>query len=641
MLMGLAVSSAAMASACLRPGVFVCASDASCVSLGVQGVCQPSGYCSYPAGGCESGQRYDEFAGEGLADTCTEPPPAGTGTTTTDPTLGTTTTGTSTDTSVDDSGTDDTETCPPPAVCEDYDGDGYGQGPDCLGSDCDDDNPAHYDQCVYVSPTGDDAADGTAAAPWLTFERALPELSPGMSLVLLEGDYTPGLTGLPDIRCGDNAVNGTAEAPISIRAQQERVPALVSDGSRSAFEIDGCQHWRLYGLRGRAGDLRGSEGGQQTYVFRIGNSQDIVARRLLFSNNNRYYNTHLYGITGSQRVLLEESEAYDFHRDGFFLVDTEDVTLRRCYARSEYPDLLPCNGEVDPETAYCSGYEGGDAAFATYRDVVSTRFENCIADGPLGVGFNIGGSCHDNLIIGSAAVGSSFGIIDGVETGLSSERNAIVDSVVVQTSSRGAYLRSATDASIDHLTVVDVQHSGLSAHELLDCTMFPGGCSFEARHVLSVGSAADGITISGQDSWLVERSNAFGSGAADYDHDGAPEDIADRAGNIRSSMSMDPGPIGVGAGQCVVYIPDQSPMKGAGLDGSDLGATMLYRIEGELTDEPLWDPRTGAFTCGATVAGVNDDPAVSCSGVHERLNVGGDGCALPEGYGGAIDPCDR
>ncbi|MCA9711673.1 MAG: protein kinase, partial [Myxococcales bacterium] len=420
MLLALALAATAGVGACLRPGVFACESDASCISRGVQGVCEPSGFCSYPSDACESGQRYDEFAGAGLASTCTEPRE--------DTSTGTSTgTGTTTDTDTD------TDACPPPVDCEDHDGDGYGAGLDCLGPDCDDDNPAHADACVYVSPAGDDAGAGTRDDPWRTFARALPELSPGQSLVLLDGVYEPSTTGLPDIECfdGGNARSGTAQAPISIRAEQERGPLLMGDGSSPAVSIDGCQHWRLFGLRGRNADSPGSQGGQQTYTVLIRDSQDIVARRLLFSHNNRYYNTHLYGITGSLRVLVEDSEAYDFHRAGFFLTDSQQVTLRRCYARgSDFPDLPDCSGEVDPETPYCSGTTTtGDHGFEAYRDVIEARFENCVADGPLGSGIHLDASCHDNHIEGSAIIGAVNGVLVSAGDALPAERNALVDVV--------------------------------------------------------------------------------------------------------------------------------------------------------------------------------------------------------------------
>jgi hypothetical protein len=74
-------------------------------------------------------------------------------------------------------------------------------------------------------------------------------------------------------------------------------------------------------------------------------------------------------------------------------------------------------------------------------------------------------------------------------------------------------------------------------------------------------------------------------------------------------------------------------MKRAGKNGADIGANVLYRYEnGVLTTQPLWDPVTGRFPCGAVVEGVNSDPAISCIGVHQRLNVNTTGCPFPQGY---------
>jgi hypothetical protein len=74
-------------------------------------------------------------------------------------------------------------------------------------------------------------------------------------------------------------------------------------------------------------------------------------------------------------------------------------------------------------------------------------------------------------------------------------------------------------------------------------------------------------------------------------------------------------------------------MRAAGGGGADIGARIVNRyVDGTLTDEPLWDPTTGAFPCGAIVEGVNDEathPGATCSTVHERLHVGAEGCALP------------
>lgn len=92
-------------------------------------------------------------------------------------------------------------------------------------------------------------------------------------------------------------------------------------------------------------------------------------------------------------------------------------------------------------------------------------------------------------------------------------------------------------------------------------------------------------------------------------------------------------------GSCYLWVPAGSPLKGAGLGGADIGATILYKyIDGVLTNEPVWNTTTGVFYgCRSTVAGINDSPGDSCNNVHERLHVNTGGCAFPEGYG-AVQP---
>ena len=62
---------ASFAPACALPG-FSCERPEECVSDGIQGVCQPSGFCSFPDEDCESAQRYGDHAGE-FSDECVGP----------------------------------------------------------------------------------------------------------------------------------------------------------------------------------------------------------------------------------------------------------------------------------------------------------------------------------------------------------------------------------------------------------------------------------------------------------------------------------------------------------------------------------------------------------------------------------------
>jgi hypothetical protein len=76
------------------------------------------------------------------------------------------------------------------------------------------------------------------------------------------------------------------------------------------------------------------------------------------------------------------------------------------------------------------------------------------------------------------------------------------------------------------------------------------------------------------------------------------------------------------------FIPEGSPLKRAGQGGNDIGANILYRyVNGTLTGEPLWNPASGAFPCGAIVPGVND--YLACADVHVRLNITASGVTPP------------
>ena len=128
--------------------------------------------------------------------------------------------------------------------------------------------------------------------------------------------------------------------------------------------------------------------------------------------------------------------------------------------------------------------------------------------------------------------------------------------------------------------------------------------------------------------WRLESSNLWGNRGGNFPTGETP---GDDEGNIRKSQSVQP--TGMGDGGCWLWAPDGSNMKGAGADGRDIGASVLRRYQdGVLTTQRLWDPNTGAFPCRAVVAGVNDDPSRSCSGVHTRLHVNTAACRFPAGY---------
>lgn len=61
------------AAGCSPSSPYHCTADTQCILGGDQGTCDPAGFCSFPDPACESGQRFEPNAGDGLAGTCAPP----------------------------------------------------------------------------------------------------------------------------------------------------------------------------------------------------------------------------------------------------------------------------------------------------------------------------------------------------------------------------------------------------------------------------------------------------------------------------------------------------------------------------------------------------------------------------------------
>jgi hypothetical protein len=500
----------------------------------------------------------------------------------------------------------------------------------------------------YISPSGSDSNPGTASSPWKTFAYAIPRLQPGDTLSLLNGTYERNTTGLPEIDCTSGAHNGTSGAPITLKAENERQAYLRSDGSLAALEIKRCSFWNLTGLRGSSADLSSGNGGDAASVFEIKYSTDIQARRLLASNSNRYFNDHTYEISYSQRVLVEESEAYSFHRHGFSLYQNKNLTLRRDYANSRnYADL--------PDGYSSNNPLGGDEAFVLYY-TSDSLIENSVAQKAT-EGFQVhGGPNYDstqggqnNRLLGNITIGDPVAGYGGkVSSRMRANQNGqdvvwpvknnlYKDTLLYGTASQGLFVASAVNSTLENVTIYDVLGDGVQVKEADSSNPWcgdeiPEHCSITVRNSLVFRTGDYGITVrnTANNDWLIDYSNVVGSSHQNYNPESEP--INDGSGNIRHSMSVVPTGIEMSQGRTPIYVPADSNMKGIGSNGADIGATILYRYQdGVLTQAPLWNPSTGAFTCGAVVAGVNDQANDSCSRFNSVLNVSSS--SLPPNYG--------
>jgi hypothetical protein len=518
------------------------------------------------------------------------------------------------------------------------------------------DGHADVDRTLYISPAGSDLGDGLSPdTAWGTFDHAISQLRPGDTLLLSSGTYTPETSGLLTVDCareGGNAVHGEPSRPIRVQAAAERQAVIASDGSRSPVSVLDCSYWTLEGLAARSSDAEQARGGA---LFRVRRSQHLVLRRLLAYWPNRFRNAHGIAIGSSHHVTVEESEVYAYHRHGISVFKSHHVQIRRCYVNSR--------GQLDHPRGYESDRPGGDESFVLYHSSDSI-IENSIAEFETR-GFEIhGGVTFDgrpggyrNQVLGSIHfTGHSadhFGA--GVDTRMGDGTDFIVrpaydnlfrDFLVIDPSGAGAILRSAVGVRMENVTVYNGAGVGIRAMErsrrwfasrgkrrvcgeaiddpffhAMDKSIFPKGvfeCSFALKNSLLWANRGAALKVGDGWQWTIESSNLFGNRGGDFPH---RERLADGEGHVHFSTSIEPTAMGPGGNGTLVYVPDGSNMRRAGAEGADVGANILCRIEeGELTHQPLWDPETGAFPCGAQLTGINDLPR-SCSSVHQRLNV--------------------
>ncbi|HUS31085.1 MAG TPA: right-handed parallel beta-helix repeat-containing protein [Kofleriaceae bacterium] len=461
---------------------------------------------------------------------------------------------------------------------------------------------------IFIAPTGNDAGPGTFDVPLQTFDAAFGRAMPGDTLVLRDGDYTVANNNRIWATCNVDAMSGTQDAPIRLVAFTERRAFMLGDGNEDAIRFDGgCAYWSIEGLRVENQDrVGGTSGGAITF----NNTSHMTIRRVLARKNNRFINSHVITIADSSDILVEDSEIYDFHRNGLLFYNTQRATARRIYIGSR--------GSTDVSGGYVSDpADKGDTGVAVShsRDAL---VENVISEGN-GAQSNVSGydiDTTDARWLGDVALDNDYGFISSILTGgaQNTVRTRYENCVSVGSASVGFYIRSNMDTSCTACTAIGSATHGWDA-DLLSAQ--PRTASSHCINCLAIGSGMNGFYVQQQTGgWSLESANAFNNGAP-FDPPTAPE--------LTAPMQLDPK-----LGGCLVYEPVNAPLRGAGVGGGTIGAEVIYRyVDGIRTTAPLWDPETGAFPCGAIVEGVNDSAAGSCIGVHNRLHVGAPDCPLP------------
>ncbi len=484
----------------------------------------------------------------------------------------------------------------------------------------------------WVAVDGDDSSAGTREQPFGSIEHGLGALRPGDTLVLANGDHPDRIR----IGCDESAdecegapcANGLPNGPITVRSETERGAHLLSGGG-TAVDVHGCSYWTIEGLHLEGEDVMGT--GSGTGIVLLDDSSHLVFRRNLLHHSNRYANNHGVQVGHGDSILLEENELYDINRAAFALHDTVDLVVRRNYANGRNVQNIPaadggytccCDTTMDDGISLGGGYRatiennvfesvcnavtlhsnGYTSAPRRYQNAATRVIGNVFRDVPTN-GVWVRTLCEDADPCPGNAVLTDVEVADLVVV----DANRILRGFA----SRDAVYRDLTGIGIRDVAF-DMQRGDGNAGAL--------DTSWVLMNALDVGDSGTSYAVRDQDQFQIVRTNSFGS---------AVLDTGDAAAGATEQTEIDPE-----LGGCTAWVPESSPMHGAGIGGRDIGANVLYRLhDGTSTDEPLWDPVTGAFTgCGAEVPGVNDDatfPDAACVNVQARLHVGTADCPLP------------
>jgi hypothetical protein len=481
----------------------------------------------------------------------------------------------------------------------------------------------------FVSPQGDDENPGTREKPWQSLRHATEQLRPGHTLVLLNGDYTLDTTGLLTVDCGGAPRSGKPDKPISIKAESERGAVLHGDGAAVPLELTSCGYWNVEGLvLMNEHDPDVAKGTDVGTVAMLQGGHDIALRRLLMLRSNHDRHTHLLRVLEAARVLVEECEAYDFYHNAFETVRSHAVTFRRNYFHSRYATSAGNAVGTDDPTR-------GEIAIQV-EESSNALLENNVAE-VVGTGFSVVARS-----VGSVYTDPSPYPVSGARLFGNIVRDALTQGFKVETRCDSAMPCELPERIVKDTLIVN----GVAWQTPVGVSVDAGqGTRVDNMTLLEVtngvvlkrGPANAGLDFSASAAraWVRGYSGVafWAEGAADWSWDHcaaeapATEAVEFSPNDARVLLPVTPQT----EEACVAYLAPNNPLRGAaGADG-DVGANVIYRyVDGALTREPLWDPLTGAFPCGAVVPGINDDPSQSCSGVHERLRVGSPDCALPD-----------
>ncbi len=379
----------------------------------------------------------------------------------------------------------------------------------------------------YASPNG--SGDGLSEGSPFQMSNFLSMSESairGKSLCLLDGTYYESL---------NVSKSGTPSQPISIRALHDGEVTIDGEGSRIPVSISG-NYIVVEGIVAR---------NSSTYVYRITGSYNIVRRCSGYDAAYSENTGHVFGILGFYN-LIEDCVASGTGRHLYMVYNSNAEgngnVLRRCFGKWVSHSNMGVNSEFNNYGA------------------VETIFENNIgwggtqyASASLHANYEETYQAQNLKFLGNIIMRSGkIGLI------VANTKDAQIENNLIYGNAYGVRLYSDASGTVfKNNTIMDSGNYGISSEN--SSHMIKNTIIFKNRDAYSSTLGSFSYT------------NLFGNSGGD-----TPPN------SCLHCFSTDPGDIGL-------TIPDSSPMKGAGENGSDIGANVCYRYEnGILTNVPLW-----------------------------------------------------
>src|SRR6266487_4064517 len=426
-------------------------------------------------------------------------------------------------------------------------------------------------QRQFQQPAARAAGSTYYANPGDSLASKVNSLQPGDTLLLNDGVYYSPLT--------ISGKQGTATAPITIKAVNDG--KAIVDGSQitatytpPVFIGGGSAYIDVEGIVARNAPQSNTDPNvNENVIYVYGNSNntlggaDHITLRRITAYNAAPGNHHLFMISfGATNVLVEDCAAWGDGRYRFIAYQADHVTFRRDWA---YWDNI-----TDTNTEPRSGFSVYGATNVTLENVIaintiSKQTDDNYYTATWQTSANAPWTTSNTTILGSMFYNNWEGWWVNGDTGVNTQFKddyfdiqKLTGTYTTKPQGNGLMWGTTNGGSITNATFTNNVQGFYNSHGAppsLTNTLFlnnPPAINNDPGHSYSdfYGNTSNGTALVATDKQVNPGYDTTTYGRGAY-----------------------------------LFVPNNSPLKGAGANGADIGANIIYEyVDGQLTNTPLW-----------------------------------------------------